>query len=702
MKPKTKYKTEKTDDIQGSISNWAGGLKPKSYDVERWITFQGDKKTDKFRVYFFKDGGALVYDWSDKDRNTVFHTKKQDPSKFKYPISPPEGDFTEKYNQIKGKAKKEQLYLAKKGIDPTGLNIKQKAHSIVIPIYAKGSKKIISIQKIDSYGRKKYEAGYRLSSGHYFPIGKLKDCIYICEGFATGVAIWKITGELTLCAFSKSNLDNTAKWVLEKYPKKDVIMCLDNDGDNTHKPKIKNKRLRCVVPSKEGDFDDFKSDKEEIDKLFNDPKDVIKLIKTFETLGYKLRFNVRSNKVEVKKGNKEWSELTDEERSYIFLKVKDYEGKITKSFFDERLKGLSYKNQIDPFKDYLSGLEWDKKTRLEDFLFKCFKIEGEDNIFLAKWAFKSILLGVVGRTFEPGKQHDEFVILKGPQGVGKGSLLYNLLPDKDLFTNSVSLSSQNKSIVEIIQDKALCEVAELSGFRKAEIEKMKSFITTRRDNCRFAYRKDAQGVPRRCVFVGTTNNVAPLPDDPTGLRRFVVIEAKKKTDMPVDKIIESVQKNREQLWAEAVKCYEFGESARLPEDLFDVSARVAEQNRGGDTVFEDVFLEMINGKSTVILGDVLKEMKDGTGEGKDKKGGGYITSISNALQNKAKEILHSIGYVERRKYFDGIRKRVWENENIAKKQQKDLVKQVYGDEKTQNLDEKMRIVDENPQEEIPF
>ena len=36
---------------------------------------------------------------------------------------------------------------------------------------------------------------------------------------------------------------------------------------------------------------------------------------------------------------------------------------------------------------------------------------------LVRWASRSVLMGVVTRTFHPGEKHDEMVVLVGPQGI---------------------------------------------------------------------------------------------------------------------------------------------------------------------------------------------------------------------------------------------------------------------------------------------
>ena len=134
------------------------------------------------------------------------------------------------------------------------------------------------------------------------------------------------------------------------------------------------------------------------------------------------------------------------------------------------IKLLFILNQVDPFKVYLESLKWDNKPRLNTFLSEVFNVN-PDHKELAKWAGKAILLATVKRTFEPGAKHDEFVVLQGKQGIGKSLMLYHLLPDKSLFSNTVSFSDSYPRIIENILDKSIVEVAELSGFKKNRLRK---------------------------------------------------------------------------------------------------------------------------------------------------------------------------------------------------------------------------------------
>ena len=696
-------KVEIPTKVLREIENWLGfslpGNLPRLTNDYKDCRFSDGQRRNKKDYALCRSGrGIKAYNWKNGvDKQKFFslgdYSFKEAPKRKPQPVKLCEVEFKKLSQTIPP----DHPYIKKKQIDISGLNIRHKGNDLYVPIFSpKGQ--IVSWQMISEGGGKWFKNGHTLPSGHHFPIGEnIKEKVYVAEGVATGVSIFQITGQRVYVSFSKSNLDNVAKILLKKFPKKTIVMCLDNDGENTHKPQIEDQRLEIVFPEEKGDFNDCQSDEKEQNKLINGlkaiPEGAKKMKKLLSKLGYKVRLNLRSNAFEVwgLMREKKWQEITDEMRSYLFLHIKELDQKLKKYSFEDNLKTLCLINEEDPFKTWLEKRKWDKKERLTDFLSECFKITGEGNKALAEWAFKSILLAVVKRTFNPGEKHDEFIILKSEQGLGKSSLFYHLLPDKMLFTNSLSFSSQYKTMVELIQGVALCEVAELSGFKKTDIERMKNFITTQSDCVRLPYRRDANHYPRRTIFVGTTNDNTPLPDDITGMRRFCVVSLEKKISF--SDIIKKVIKNRDQLWAEAVYLYKAGVSARLPENLWKVSADISEKYRGGDLVFEDKFRQMIAGKSEIILANVLKEMKDGTGDGQERRGGGWIQNMGKAYQSKAKEILLSLGYKESRPSRNGIRQRIWMNKNVEEQNTNDLHKQTYGEEREK---EDLKVIHPHP------
>ena len=264
--------------------------------------------------------------------------------------------------------------------------------------------------------------------------------------------------------------------------------------------------------------------------------------------------------------------------------------------FNEHLNALLYHLEVDPFKSWLEALPaWDGTKRLAELLPDCL---GASDGPLTRWAGAYLALGAVQRTYEPGGLLREIPILIGPQRAGKSQLLSNLLPPEhpDWFSDSVCVSDPTQKRVEGMLGRVIVELSELTGFRRAELESLKAFISRRDDGAtRLAYRCDPETALRRCILVGTSNDVECLPNDPSGNSRYVPIQC--GAGSHVEPYLDA---HRGQLWAEGLALYRNGERANLPRDLMDLQAEHGERHRRKDQVIEDAVAGIVgDGPSTI-------------------------------------------------------------------------------------------------------
>src|SRR5215475_12376287 len=108
---------------------------------------------------------------------------------------------------------------------------------------------------------------------------------------------------------------------------------------------------------------------------------------------------------------------------------------------------------------------------------------------------------------------------------------------------------------------------------KSDVTKVKLFASKTVDMARPAYGRSRIDRPRRGIFVATTNDDTYLRDT-TGNRRFWPVKIPK--GRMID--LESVRRDRNQLWAEAVSAEATGESLVIPETLWP-DATAAQQAR---------------------------------------------------------------------------------------------------------------------------
>ena len=126
----------------------------------------------------------------------------------------------------------------------------------------------------------------------------------------------------------------------------------------------------------------------------------------------------------------------------------------------------------------------------------------------------------------------------------------------------------DKSGAEKLQGFWVVEIGELAGMKKADIEKVKAFLSTADDKYRPSYGKTVESHPRQCVIIATVNGERGYLRDITGNRRFWVIklhQQRQKQKWHFD------QSFRAQFWAEAKTIYESGETLFLEGDLLDAA-----------------------------------------------------------------------------------------------------------------------------------
>ena len=239
----------------------------------------------------------------------------------------------------------------------------------------------------------------------------------------------------------------------------------------------------------------------------------------------------------------------------------------------------------DPLIDWLEDLPpWDGEDRLRLVLNTVFDAPLDE---LTLWASRFLFCGVVQRAYEPGSKIDQAVVLIGGQGIGKSTMLSAMLPPAmpGLFRDALEWDAPTQKKTEATLGCAIVEISEMAGRRRAEIEGIKTYVVRRDDgNVRLAYAHTPESLPRRFILVGTTNEVADLPNDPSGLRRFVPIPL---AGNRVGSIEAFMDRNRDQLWAEALAEYRDGYRAGLPRDLMPAQRERAEEHRDRDDVLED-------------------------------------------------------------------------------------------------------------------
>lgn len=204
-------------------------------------------------------------------------------------------------------------------------------------------------------------------------------------------------------------------------------------------------------------------------------------------------------------------------------------------------------SSFHPVREYLNALSWDGTPRLQIWLAEYLDAPG-DPIYLNAVGRK-FLISAVARVMRPGCQVDHVLTLEAPQGAGKTSAARILAVRPDWFAGDLPEIHGKDARLQLL-GRWVVEVAELKAMRSSEIEAQKSFITQTHDTFRPPYGRRTAQFPRQSVFVATTNESEYLRDR-TGNRRWWPVKCGQ-----VD--IDALLRDRDQLWAEAVREFRAG------------------------------------------------------------------------------------------------------------------------------------------------
>lgn len=242
-----------------------------------------------------------------------------------------------------------------------------------------------------------------------------------------------------------------------------------------------------------------------------------------------------------------------------------------RSCIDAALDIHASAHAFNEVEDYLNPLEWDGTPRLDTLLVDY--LGAEDSPY-TRAVTRKMFTAAVARCYCPGTKFDNMLILCGPQGIGKSTLLDKM--SRGWFNDSIR-TFEGKDASELLPGVWLVEIAELDAFRLSDVSRVKQFLSLRADRYRAAYGRNVQELPRRCVFFGTCNESAFLRDT-TGNRRF----------WPVNVGVQEHEQNVfndltdyviAQVWAEAKMRWACGESLYLTGEIEFTAQAVQEAHR---------------------------------------------------------------------------------------------------------------------------
>ncbi len=495
-------------------------------------------------------------------------------------------------------------YLDRKQIVGMGVRYAPRSGAVLVPM-SNVRDQIVGLQVI--YPEKQQDTGRDKS---YWPYGMSKEGAFhligphpepgepvlVCEGYATGASLHMATSLTVAIAFDAGNLSVVAKAMRERFPGRALIVCRDDDW-KTKRPNgelwnpgeekgsnaalivggqvvgpvfsgereikwtdfndlhcaegldaVRRQVLAVVKPPAAGGWKDQLA-RTENGSLIAHMQNVELILGNDERWAGVITFSAFSSKIVKLRtppyggGTGDWGDI-DDIRVMKWL-AQQYNLRVKASSVIEAVSVVAHDNSFHPVRNYLNKLEWDRVPRLDTWLTTVMGVAQSG--YSAKVG-KRWMISAVARVMRPGCKADSVMILEGGQGEGKSTAMSILGGDWFMDT---PFALGDKDGFQAIRGKWIIELGELDSFNKAESTKAKQFFSASTDTYRESYGRRTNDVPRQCVFVGTTNQDEYLKDA-TGNRRYWPVACTK-----VD--LEQLREIRDQLWAEAMFCYEAGE-----------------------------------------------------------------------------------------------------------------------------------------------
>ena len=464
-------------------------------------------------------------------------------------------------------------YLEKKGVlSYGGLRVNDQG-ILMLPMYD-AQMTIVGIQFISPDGSKKFLTGSK-KTGSFFILGqeilKTSQVINFAEGYATAASYHQDFSQPVIVAFDAYNLTPVAEVVFEFLKDRKFIFIADNDPDSNTGEKEAVKACQAIrklkgqadvfMPESKGDYNDHATQIKALEGELISPtlrnidvpvdfdfvrgstgrylntKDNVQGVLTVN--GIQVVYNVIKKRMEIDVPNTKFISDMKEEAALIEIEDRAINMGIPHTRVRDYLKVLAA--EWNPVKQWMESRKWDGRSRLQEFLDTIGSPENEKlkEMLMKKW----LISCCAAACEENGVELEGILVFQGAQGLGK-TLWFKRLAnyDEGWLLEGAMLNPTDKDSVKRAVSHWIVELGEIeSTFKKADIDQLKAFITSKSDELRLPYDRASTTYQRRTAFYASVNAREFLTDT-SGNRRFWVI--------PVKRINFNHGIDMQQLWAE--------------------------------------------------------------------------------------------------------------------------------------------------------
>jgi hypothetical protein len=312
---------------------------------------------------------------------------------------------------------------------------------------------------------------------------------------------------------------------------------------------------------------------------------------------------------------------------------------VGKEVFNQVLAVFAKRNAIHPVRQYLEGLGWDGTERLSCWLSNLLGVEDSvHSSLVGRWW----MIQAVRRIMKPGAPAKYILTLEGTQDIGKSTALKMLAGPGWFCESKIDIGGKEGAMT--LNGTWIMELAEGEILNRSSKEALKQFIGQTHDKYIPKYSNYSVETPRQTTFAMTVNpGESGYLSDQTGNVRFWPVLC-----TGVD--FEGIERDRDQLWAEAMHCFRAGEvpEPRTAEDRALLAGEV-EQRISLDPWEHEIESGLV-GKTETAVFTILNEILGIDPKAHQKKD-----------QNRVASFLPRLGFgaSEKREHWQGHRVTVY-------------------------------------------
>ncbi|WP_049275796.1 VapE domain-containing protein [Pseudomonas putida] len=475
-----------------------------------------------------------------------------------------------------------------------------RAGELLVPMTDAGGQ-LCNLQRIDATGRKRFLMGGRKRGTFHRIEGTGR--AWMAEGYATAATVHAATGAAVVVAFDAGNLAEVARQLADQVG----AVAADNDTNDTGRKAAEATGLPYAMPPTIGDDwndhaarDGLQSVAQLLTKIIlsaptyqadstpparldqvqdvhdmppvaymswphlSDKGQPLNTRPNLEHLlanyGFTIRYDVIRKDLVMRFPGQ--CGTMDNQRETALNEVLSLCGvnRMPKSEVPGFLLKIGDDNLVNPVMDFITSKPWDGCSRFAELLATIKTRPSYDRELLAVLLRRWLVSAVAAAAMPSGFWSKGVLVFQGEQSLGKTAWIRSLVPEqlRDLVKIDATINPDNKDSIISAVSHWLVELGELDGtLRKADIARLKGFISQDVDQFRRPYARAEGKYQRRTVFFASVNPEEFLADDTGNVRWWTV---------PVTGLNYSHSIDLQQLWAEVYSWFQASERWWLDRD----------------------------------------------------------------------------------------------------------------------------------------